>query len=70
MSTLVGAYVLWRIARRLLPLILVAGLALVLLAPSRQLSGAGRRLRRDLQHDVRQAQRSLAHALWTGLRRR
>jgi hypothetical protein len=70
MRGLIGAYVLWRIGRRLVPLVLVAAVAFVALAPNRQLSGAGRQLRRELQLDVRQAQRSLAHALEMGLRRR
>jgi hypothetical protein len=70
MTGLIGAYVLWRIARRLVPLVLVAAVTFVALAPDRQLSGASRRLRRQLQLDVRQAQRSLAHGLEMGLRRR
>jgi hypothetical protein len=52
--------VLWRIARRLLPLMLIAGIAVVLLAPRRQLPTAARQLRRDMQVEVHQAQQSVA----------
>lgn len=70
MSRLLGAYVLWWVARRLLPLALVAGLALVFLAARGQLPAAARSLRGDVQVDVHRAQQSLARLLESGFRRR
>ncbi len=63
MTGLLGAYVLWRIARRLVPLLLIAGLALVLLAPNRHLGSRQGHLRGDVQVGIRQAQQGLTRAL-------
>jgi hypothetical protein len=63
--TLVGAYLLWRVARRLIPLALLAGVMLVLLAPDQRLPGEASHLRHTVQVDVRQARQALTRALET-----
>jgi hypothetical protein len=66
MIALLGAYVFWRVGRRLLPLVLIAIVALVLLSPSGHASSAAGQLRHDLQLDVRALQHALAGALQRG----
>jgi hypothetical protein len=66
MIALIGAFVVWRVARRLLPLVLIAVVALVLLSPSGHASSATGQLRHDLQLDVRPLQHALAGALQRG----
>ena len=63
MIAFASAYLLWRLVRRLLPLVLIAGVAIVLLAPSRQLPAAERQLRRDVQAEVHTLQQKVAGAL-------
>ena len=63
--TLVGAYLLWRVARRLIPLALLAGVVLVLLAPDQRLPGEASQLRHAVQVDLGQARRALTRALET-----
>jgi hypothetical protein len=58
-----GAYLLWRLVRRLLPLVLIAAVVIVLLAPNRQLPAAERQLRRDVQAEVHTLQQKVASAL-------
>jgi hypothetical protein len=70
MTALAGAYLLWRTARRLAPLLAISGLAIVLLAPGRQLPGAGRHLRQHVGAGAHRAPRGLDHAFERGLRRR
>jgi hypothetical protein len=70
MTTLAGAYLLWRIARRLAPLLAISGVAIVLLAPSRQQPGASRHPRQHAAAGAHHAQRGVDHAFEGGLRRR
>lgn len=63
--TLVGAYLLWRVARRLIPLALLAGVMLVLLAPDQRLPGDASHLRHAVQVDLGHARQALTRALET-----
>jgi hypothetical protein len=63
--TLVGAYLLFRVARRLIPLALLAGVMLVLLASGQRLPGDASHLRHAVQVDLRHARQALTRALET-----
>ena len=67
--TLVGAYLLWRVARRLIPLALLAGAMLVLLAPDQRLPGEASHLRHAMQVDLGHARQALTRMLETHLHR-
>jgi hypothetical protein len=67
--TLVGAYLLWRVARRLIPLVLLAGVALVLLAPHQRLRADASHVRHAVQVDLAHARQALTRALETHLQR-
>jgi len=66
---LAGAYVVWRLVRRLVPLLLIAGLAILLLAPTRQLPAPVRQLRREARVELNRAEQTVSRALETELRR-
>lgn len=63
MMALFGAYALWRIVRRLVPLALAAAVAAVLLIPSRRLPAPERRVSRQLHSLVSEGQRALTREL-------
>jgi hypothetical protein len=67
--TLVGAYLLWRVARRLIPLALLGGVTLVLLAPDQRLPADASRLRHAVQVDLGHGRQALTRALETHLHR-
>ncbi len=63
--TLVGAYLLWRVARRLIPLALLACVMLVLLAPHHRLPGNASQLQHSVRVDLGHARQALTRALET-----
>ena len=65
----IGAYLLWRVARRLIPLVLLAGVMLVLVAPHQRLPADVSHLRQAVQVDLGNARQALTRALETHFRR-